>query len=131
MRQYRSLLLIVGLLAIALIITMAVSLFRKLEIHKEYPSILVNDSINEIIESKLSYEGFKYTPSAISITTQTGQKYTIGANINPNFGDGSVGINDVTEPGDRIFKKANNDTIFVYKNKAGDVNIYYFIWTEY
>ena len=131
MRQYRSYLLIVGLLAIALIITITASLFRKSEIHKEYPSILMDDSINEIIESKPSYKGFKYTPSAMAITTQTGHKYTINAHINPNFGDGSVGINDVTEPGDRIFKKANNDTIYVYKNKAGDVNIYYFIWTAY
>jgi len=49
------------------------------------------------------------------------------AKINPNFGDSSVGINDVSEVGDSILKKANNDTIYIYKNNPKDVSIYYFI----
>lgn len=131
MKRYRSYILVFGLLVLALIINIAIDMLKKQKIHKEFPSLLIKDSINEIIASKPTFKGFRSWSSAVGIVTLTGKKFTISANINPNFGDGSVGINDITEPGDRIYKKANNDTIYVYKNKAGDINTYYFIWTEY
>jgi len=123
-------LLACGFLVIAMLSSIAFFQIRRNKIYKEYPSILLSDSINEIIESKPTFEGFRYWSASVIIISQSGKKFNVSANINPNFEDG-VGINDVTEPGDRIYKKANNDTIYVYKKKPGDVNTYYFIWSEY
>lgn len=102
-------------------------LLERNSINKEYPVLLIPDSLDAIISYKFSNDDFKYTPSALIFITSSQKKISISAKINPNFADGSVGINDASEVGDRIIKKANNDTIYIYKNNPKDVSVYYFI----
>jgi hypothetical protein len=116
-----------GILVILFITLNVRILIKRNNIHKEYPILLIPDSLDEIISYKFSDDDFKYTPSALFFVTSSGRKMSISAKINPNFGDGSVGVNDVSEVSDRIIKKANNDTIYIYKNSPKDISIYYFI----
>ncbi len=127
MKENKIYLIFFGILVILFIAYNVRILLERNSIHKEYPILLIPDSLDAIISYKFSDDDFKYTPSALFFVTSSGRKMSVSAKINPNFGDVSVGINDASEVGDRIFKKANNDTIYIYKNNPSDVCIYYFI----
>ncbi len=127
MKENKIYLIFSGIIFILFIAYNARILLKRNNINKEYPILLISDSLDEIISFKFSDDDFKYTPSALIIVASSGRKMSISAKINPNFGDGSLGINDVSEVGDSILKKVNNDTIYIYKNNQKDVSIYYFI----
>ena len=127
MKENKIYLIFSGILVILFITLNVRILIKRNNINKEYPILLISDSLDETISYKFSDDDFKYTPSALFFVTSSGRKMSISAKINPNFGDGSVGVNDVSEVSDRIIKKANNDTIYIYKNNPKDVSLYYFI----
>jgi hypothetical protein len=127
MKENKIYLIFSGILVILFITLNVRILIKRNNINKEYPILLIPDSLDETISYKFSDDDFKYTPSALFFVTSSGRKMSISAKINPNFGDGSVGVNDVSEVSDRIIKKANNDTIYIYKNSPKDISIYYFI----
>lgn len=131
MKRHRGYLIFGGFILILFFANIIRLEFKLKKVNKEYPTILFADSLEVTISSKLFDDEFKYTPSTLYLSASSGGRMSINAEINPNYGDEAVGINDVSEVGDRIYKQANNDTIFVYKSVPKDENVYCFILSKH
>lgn len=91
---------------------------------KEYPWLSVQDSISGVIYRNQTKSG-AYQKGASYIDLTNGKK--IGSPYAPtiNFYYKIHNFNDFIQPGDSIFKSADNDTIFIYPFYKSTV--YYFV----
>jgi len=130
MKRYKGYLIFGGFILILFFANIIRLDYKLNKINNEYATILITDSLDVTISSKFFDDDFKYTPSALYLSTSSGRKMLINAEINPKYGNEAVGINDVSEVGDRIYKQAKNDTIFIYKSVPKGVSDYYFILSK-
>lgn len=100
---------------------------REYDLSNEYVLITKNDSLNEIIVFKYNEKFFKYAPYFISVTLTNGEKRGLKTFLNLNYEEPFRGINDVAQEGDRIIKKANNDTIIIRKKSVGKEKTFFYI----
>ncbi len=103
---------------------------REDELSKEYILITKKDSLNDIIVFKYNEKVFKYSSFFIMFTLSSGEKRSLNTHLNLEYEESFYGINDVAQEGDRILKKANNDTIMIRKKNNGSDKIFYYLIDE-
>jgi hypothetical protein len=104
-----------GLLLIIFLIRSYTERSRREKIHKEFPLLRNEDTLNNYVTSIYSFERFHYAKNLSFIKLNDGRVMKIYTHLNRALDN--KGINDVLDVGDSLYKKAVNDSLYV-KNKG-------------
>jgi len=85
--------------------------------------ISLDDSLNNCVLKKYSFNGFKYTPAMVFLKLDNDKVCKIHSLLNPIFSN--MGINDILEEGDKLKKLSGSDTIFIIKKNPPQRMQYY------